>query len=83
MVPADSLVLAGFILLLVVITYVIFKNLQGKVQNAQKVKKNIPGVPTPGRIAPGKIIPGVPTPGAPVSPNFPVIPVPGGNIRSY
>jgi len=92
MVPADSLVLALFVLLLVIITYVIFRSLQGQVVTVNKTQKNIPGVPTPANIAPPKfvpgfnpranIIPGVPTPGEP-SALIPVVPVPGGNIRSY
>lgn len=94
MVPADSLVLALFVLLLVIITYVIFRSLQGQVVTVNKTQKNIPGVPTPANIAPPKfrpgfnpsantnLIPGVPTPGEP-SALIPVVPVPGGNIRSY
>lgn len=80
MVPTDSLVLAIFVLLLVIITYVIFRSLQGQVITNNKKQKNIPGVPTPPSRPP--FIPGVPTPGAP-SALVPVVPVPGGNIRSY
>ena len=90
MVPADSLVLALFVLLLVIITYVIFRSLQGQVVTVNKTQKNIPGVPIPpsrptfipGVPTPGSLIPGVPTPGEP-SALIPVVPVPGGNIRSY
>ena len=82
--PADSLVLAVFILMLVVITYMIFNKLQGKMQAINAAKKNIPGVPTPGRIipgvpTPGRITPVVPTPGRII----PVVPTPGGITRRY